>query len=259
MKSLLTVSALAALLGPPQETAPVESTPSPFGNPIDSPAEGASVTAEGLRKNIRDMRMNLLLGGDRVKAAEQEAIGFYRERQGFVDQRLDSVDADLIELRASYEVVLDRSLNATNSGQRTAAFREAQPLRQEIEALEAERGELVGKRDHLQGLVRGIESRDDDRQRLVAQLETSAVTPETLALPAFGVGLAPPPAPTEAGSPLEDVGLLADLLERDPDRARTLMWDLDPVGYWEIFPLDPPTRPLVQAMPFPPLDLPAGY
>ncbi|MHC4261441.1 MAG: hypothetical protein ACYSWX_02895 [Planctomycetota bacterium] len=222
-----------------------------FEEPGGGSAGQASASAEGLRQSIRDMRMNLLLGGDRVRTAEREAIEFYGERAGFVDQRLDTVDSDLAELRASYDVAVERALSATSAAQRTKAFREAQPLRGSIESLESERSELVGKRDRLHGLVDSIRARDDDRERLVAQLESSTALPDTLGMPSLGVGLAPPPLPAEPISPLEDTALLQDLFERDPEGARTLVWDLDPIGYWEIFPLQPPTEPLRAVLRFP--------
>lgn len=244
MSTLLTLLVLAQVSTPPTDS------------PVAPEADNAATSAESLRKTIRDLRMNLLLGGDRVRTAEREAIDFYRDKSAFVDTRLDSVDSELIERRATYDVTLDRALGAEDAAERSRAFRDAQPLRTEITALEREAEELAEKRGRLAGLVDSIAARDRERQSLVAQLETSGSFPDRFGMPSLGIGLAPPALPVEASSPLEDLDLLEDLFARDPEAARHLVYDLDPVGYWDVFPLEPPAAALRRALTFPPADLP---
>ena len=45
-------------------------------------------------------------------------------------------------------------------------------------------------------------------------------------------------------------------MSRDERRARQVLFEADPRGYWELFKLQPPTRPLSNALTFPPADLP---
>lgn len=222
--------------------------------PPEVPA--ASASAESLRQRIHAMRMDLLLGGDRVREAESQAIDFYREKAGFVDRRMDTLGSDLSERRATYDVVLERALSSSEGSDRLRALEEAQPLRQEISLLEEERDELGEKRERISKLISSVSARDRDRQRLVEMVESTEEVPDALGMGWPGIGLAPPPVPVEASSPLEDDSLLADLLERDPSAARALLFEADPAGYWQRFPLAPPADALQKALEFPLPDLP---
>ena len=230
--------------------------------PADTETEGASeprktsADAEALRSKIHDMRMNLLLGGDQVKRAESEAIGFYGQKADLIDQRLDTIGADLTEKRASYELVLDRALNSSDAKERTEAMADASQLRSEISMLEMEDGDLRERRTGLSKLITSVESREKERERLVAQIETNQDFSDPLGMPMSSIGLAPPVQPAEASSPFENNALIQDLLERDPIGARALLFDQDPVGYWVAFPLQPPRDVLRDALAFPLPDLP---
>jgi hypothetical protein len=224
--------------------------------PTGSPeAPGTTASAEELRSDIHDMRMNLLLGGEHVQRAEREAIDFYGGKADLIDGRLDTLQSELSAKRATYDVTLDRALRSTNGQVRSQAMREAGILRAEITGLEQESEQLSGKRADVGRLVSAIEGRDRDRQRLVAQLETSTDFHE-FGLPLTSIGLAPPPQPVAAASPFEDDALIADLMRRDPVAARGLLFDMDPVRYWKRFPLHPPAGPLAEALTFPLPDLP---
>lgn len=217
----------------------------------DAPPErlggSEAATAEGLRQKIRDMRMNLLLGGDQVRRAEEEAVDFYMGKTRSVENRMDDVATELVELRASYDVVLDRALESGSE----EALREAQPLRSRITVLENEESGLVERRSRLSELVAAVEDRDRDRRRLVDQIESASALPDSFGAPMMGIGLAPPPVAVEATVPLEDDALLRDLLARDPRKAKSLYFSNDPVRYWERFPLQPPQPELRRAMRFP--------
>lgn len=254
MSLLLSMSLAVVALQGGEPLTPVESTTTPQAGPQDTPANAGTdqtpATAEDLRVRIRKMRMNLLLGGDQVRRAETEAIEFYNGKGRSIDASLDDVAAELTETRASYGVVLDRALTTDGVGG-TTALREAQPLRAKISALEAEQADLEERRTRVAGLVTAVESRDRERQRLADQVENASVRPEDLGMPMTSIGLAPPPLAHEVSAPFDDDALLGDLLERDPRSARRLLFNTNPVRYWERFPLTPPSRELSQAMRFP--------
>lgn len=248
------LAATAPLFGPGSQV----ETPAPSSAvPAAPQAEGGlSSGAEALRQRIHQMRMDLLTGGDLVREAEDQAIGFYREKAEFVERRLDTLGSDLSERRATYDVVLERALSSEATEARLRALEEAQPLRREISVLEEERDGLSGKRENLSKLIASVSSRERERQRLIEMVESTEEVPDALGMAWTGIGLAPPPVPIEAGSPLEDDSLLTDLLARDPRAARALLFDADPVGYWDRFPLTPPAADLRNALVFPLPDLP---
>ena len=229
--------------------APQDLTDASAGAPAPTGLKGNSeaATAEGLRQKIRAMRMNLLLGGDQVRQAEEQAVDFYNAKTRSVDGRIDDVETELVELRANYDVVLDRALEDGGED----ALREAQPIRSRISGLESESEDLMKRRERLSELVASVESRDRERRRLVDQIESASALPESLGAPMMGIGLAPPAIAEPASAPLEDDALLRDLMERDPRRAKDLYFRADPVRYWQRFPLDPPAAELRDAMRFP--------
>jgi hypothetical protein len=216
------------------------------------------VNAESLRARIRDMRMNLLLGGDQVRTAEGEARHFYSGKMEHVDARIDTLHSDLSAKRPGYELALDRALTAGSPEERRAALNEASGLRSEIGSLEEEAIQLGGRRKNLSQLVVAIEARDRERERLVAQLEASSDVETSFSLPLASIGLAPVVNAEPAASPLDDDALVRDLLSRDPIGGRGVLFDLDPVGYWQRFPLRPPVDRLQQALQFPLPDLPGS-
>lgn len=218
--------------------------------------ETPAVQVEDLRGRIRDMRMSMLLGGDKVREAEAEAVDFYGRRMEKIDERLDTVASDLAEKRATYEVTLDRALGASDPADRDAAMQKAQALSQEITSLEREAQGLEGKRRNVGKLVRAVEDRGRQREDLALRLETSSTIEDELGLSLGGVGLAPSVDVQPTGSPLDDDRLVQDLLARDPVAARRLLFEGDPAGYWKRFPLTPPADVLQRALAFPMPDLP---
>jgi hypothetical protein len=236
----------------PNAAAPNAATP----NAADAPPAADSASAEALRERIHKMRMDLLLGGDLVREAENQAVGFYSEKAEAVERRLDAVGSDLSERRATYDVVLERALSSESGADRARALSEAQPLRREIEGLEAERDDLSTKRSRLSKLIASVASRERERQQLVDIVESTDSVPDELGLPWMGIGLAPATAARSELAPAEDEALLADLLERDPVAARGLLYELDPQRYWQRFPLTPPADLLSSALVFPLPDLP---
>ncbi len=246
---------LLTLPGVQSQAAP----PDPQGSsvPSEEPKEARTATAEELRSRIHTMRMDLLLGGDRVRAAERQAVEFYGEKREFVEQRVDTLQADLSEKRAAYDVATRRALAAEGAVERRQALGEAGGLRAQITSLESEANELDERRGRLGALVAAVEARDRERQKLAAEIETSSdPTTDFGGVPFPGIGLAPATTPPAASDPLADDALIGDLLQRDPVAARRLIFDLDPKGYFDRFPLQPPASLLPRAIPFPVSDPP---
>lgn len=216
-----------------------------------------SQSAEALRARIHGMRMNLLLGGNRVRDAEAEAVGFYNDKVELVETRIDTIQVELSEKNASYNVLLERALSDESSATgRRDALAEATRLRSEVGTLESEKEQLETRRGELGKLITSVESRDRERSRLATQLETNDRSDDPFGIPFMRIGLAPAAQPSAPISPLEDEALVRDLLERDPAGAKTMLFEMDPVGYWQRFPLQPPRAALRRVLAFPPPDLP---
>ncbi len=221
------------------------------GNP---PIDSAEV--EGLRERIHGMRLNLLVGGDKVRAAESDAVQFYRGKVEVIEKRLDSVAAELAELRANYEVSLEKVLQDGAGEQRKSMLSEAGEQRGKIQSLEREESELGDRRLRLERLVQAVEARTRERERLATKIESGSGFDEALAFPLGEIGLAPELEVLAPASPLDDEGLIADLLARDLVEAHRLLFEADPEGYWGFFPLQPPADALRQSLKFPLPDLP---
>lgn len=217
--------------------------------------EGASVRVEALRSRIHGMRMDLLLGGEKVREAETDATEFYRGKVELIEQRLDSVAGELTELRANYQSTLTRTLQASGEA-RPAVLREAGEQRGRIQALESEGTELGERRTRVEKLIGAVEARGRERERLAAKIESSSDYSDAFALQIGGIGLAPEAEVSSGAAPLSDDGLIQDLLALDPVGARRVLFEADPVGYWDRFPLRPPESVLRKALKFPPPDLP---
>ena len=238
MITLLLVAATATLL--PQNA--VEAT--------------SSEHVETLRNQIHGMRTTLLLGGARVRQADDQAIEFYGSKIEIIERRLDQVDAELAEKRATYDLALDRTLEAEDRSSRQTAVEEASRLRTAISYLESESTDLGRKQSGLSKMIAALHSRQRERSRLAVQLETAGGANLEFGFPLPGVGLGPTAVAREASAGLENEGLAMDLLERDPLRARRLLFEIDPQRYWERFSLRPPQVELWEALKFPQTDLP---
>ena len=228
----------------------------PFQQAEPATASLDSSRIEGLRGRIHGMRMNLLLGGDKVRQAESDATQFYREKVELIEKRMDSVAAELAELRANYDVSLEHALQAGPAEQRKSTLSEAAAQRGKIQALEGEEDELVERRSQLERLVQSVEARGRERERLATKVDGGSGFDESLAFPLGQIGLAPELEILAPASPLDDDALVADLLARDPVGARRLLFEADPDAYWDLFPLQPPAAALRKALEFPLADLP---
>lgn len=218
-----------------------------------APAPPAPPGVEGLKDRIRGMRKDLLTGGELVRRSESEAVDFYQEKIEEIDRRVDSIQAELAESRADYDLALERTLQATSMEARRNAAADASVFRSRIDALEAEEEELGRRRAGFARAVQLIQQRSTERQRLATQMDTAP----SIDLPGFlpPVGLAPDVAPP-ANPLLDDPGLIEDLLRRDPVRAREILFAANPEEYWRRWPLRPPADVLARSIPFPDPDLP---
>lgn len=219
-------------------------------------ADVGSAQAEALRERIHGMRMGLLLGGEKVQKAEVDATQFYKEKTELVERRMDSLGAELTEMRANYQVVLENALQGDSQDKRKSTLREAGQLRQKIQSLESEKGDLTDRRKRLERLVQAVEARGRERERLAARIDTEPVLDDALAAPLGDLGLAPEFEVLAPASVLDDTGLVGDLLAQDPVGGRRLLFEADPSNYWDLFPLSPPSRALRGVLKFPPPDLP---
>jgi len=247
---------LTLLLFLAQETTATPAAPPSETTHTEAPAERESGSArvEALRARIHGMRMDLLLGGEKVRQAENDAAKFYKGKVEMIDQRLDSVAGELIELKANYKSTLGRTLQSSGEA-RPAALREASEQRARIQALEGEEVELGERREHVEKLVGAVEGRGRERDRLATKIESNEEYGEAFAMQLGGIGLAPE-VEANAGSPVLDDGLIDDLLAIDPAGARRVLFESDPEGYWRRFPLRPPESVLRSVLKFPPPDLP---
>ena len=222
----------------------------------DTGEKTSSARVEALRSRIHDMRMSLLLGGDKVKSAEAEAIGFYGKKIETIDRGIDSMEVDLSEKRASYKISLEQTLKANEATARQASMKRAQGLRHEIGSLESDVGALQQKRGNLSKLIGAVQARGREREVLAGRLEASGGFDDDFNLNLGVVGLVPDLPTTTSVTPLEDDDFIRDLFQEDPRGASRILFETDPVGYWQRFPLAPPQRALKNAMAFPLPDLP---
>ena len=219
-------------------------------------AAAPSVNVEQLRLRIREMRKNVLLGGEKVQQAQNEAADFYKRKIADIDQQLDSTQVELSEKRARYQLALDRTLEGAGAKARTTAIREAAGLRAQIASLETDKNNFEHQRKQLSQMIRAVEAHGRERERVAAKLEAVGEPSEMIALPLPPVGLAPAVPEEEAEIGLDEE-LIVDLMSRDERKARQVLFEADPTRYWQMFKLQPPTRPLSQALSFPAPDLPA--
>ena len=232
------------------------------GRPAEDPpvAVRAEASAEGeeedggllkvveLKAKVRAMRRSIVGGGPAVEQAEREALSFYRRKIQQTASRIDDVRTERDAKDAEYRLALDATLEAEGRGADSAARRAAR-LRAEIGDLDAEVLELTRQRDRIGHAVVAIQDRMDRRKRVIAHFETSE-TVETM--PFLGETVLGPDDDVQGGAdPFENEELFEDLMRRDPDRARRILFERDPERYWKLFPLSPPESVLRKSFPYP--------
>jgi len=173
-----------------------------------------------------------------------------------IDRRLDRIDVDLSEKRASYQLALGRTIESPTGSGSGSSIREAARYRADIGRLEGEGARLRGKRAQLAALVDGIADRSSDREALAANLEANNVVDIEGGLPMSRIGFGPDDMESSQGSPFDDPQMVRELLALDPRRGRAALFAEDPEGYWRFFTLRPPVPALREALVFPAADLP---
>ena len=231
-------------------------TPAPLATSSAAAPGEESGRVEALRQRIHSMRMDLLLGGDKVRQAETDARRFYQEKIELVQKRQDALAAELTEAHAGYQISLDHALQAKSEDQRRSALAEAREQHRGVATLESEQADLATRQQQLERLVHAVDARARDRDRLATKVESEPDMGSPLAMPLGDIGLAPEVEMLSPSSPLDDEGLVSDLLARDPVGARRLLYTTDPKGYWTLFPLQPPASALQKVLQLPPPDLP---
>lgn len=253
-RSLMLIVALAGgLLAaegeevPPAGTAPADEAPKD---------DSSLLTSTRLRGNVREMRKQVLGGGPAVVKSEKEALRFYRNKIQEMARRADDLRTQRDSKDAEYRVALDTTLKGEDPGERADAAREAQRLKSEIRSLDAEIADMEKRGEALGRGVESIQRRISKRERLVSQFERSDLVDDMpyIADDVLGDDV----DGGEAATPFSDEGFIQDLLQRDPEAARRLLFEADPKAYFERFPLKPITKSLKRALPYPPADLPGA-
>jgi len=253
-KLMLLIVLIGATAAQAQDGRPAEDPPvtvraeAATGGEEGEEDDGGLLKVVELKGKVREMRRSIVGGGPAVEQAEREALSFYRRKLQQTASRIDDVRTQRDAKDAEYRLALDSTLEAEGRDADSAARRAAR-LRGDIGDLDAEVLELTRQRDRLGHAVVAIQDRIDRRKRVIAHFETSE-TVETM--PFLGETVLGPDDDVQGGAdPFENEELFADLMRRDPDRARRILFERDPERYWRLFPLSPPESVLRKSFPYP--------
>ena len=231
-----------------------EKDTSPTAPAAEEKTESAALSSTELRNKVRNMRKQVLGGGPAVMGSEKEALKFYRGKIQEMARRADDLRTQRDSKDAEYRVALDTTLNSKDASERADAARTARRLKQEIRLLEMEIAELEKRGESVGRGVAGIQRRIEKRQRVLSEFDRKDIVED---LPYLEDDVLGDDADVESGgSPFDDAEFVEDLLRQDPEAARRLLFNADPVAYWKRFPLKPLRGSLKKALPFPPADLP---
>ena len=253
---IIVLAGTALVWAGPQDEAPprsVSTEPAPNEAAAEDMDDDVLITASELRGRVRDMRKTVLGGGPAVEKAEREALGFYRRKVQQNLRRIDELHTTRDAKDAEYQLALDATLEAEDGDTRVAAARRASKLKTEMGNIDAEMDDLNRQRKALDNAVAATESRIKRRKRIIEHFDEGE-TVDTL--PFLGEDVLGPDDEMGDEDPFADDTFLEDLMARDPEQARAVLIDLDPVRYWKLFPLTPPESALRTALTFPPPDFP---
>jgi prefoldin subunit 5 len=243
-------------------TAPAQEAPAEQVEPTESVAakepakdESTLLTATKLRERVRQMRRLVLGGGPAVEKSEKEALRFYRRKIDELARRADELRTERDLKQAEYDLALDATLNANSESERQDAAKQAKRLGDEMRGIDLEIAGLERQGDALGRGVASIQRRIERRKQLMARFEQPDFYEELPYLSDELIDFEEESA-DDGVDPFLDPGFLEDLLQRDPERARELLFLYNPKLYWERFPLTPPRGALKEALRFPAPDLP---
>ncbi len=233
----------------------VEARPPAASGSSEKADDSTMLGAAELRERVQEMRKRVLGGGPAVERSEKEALRFYRKKIDELARKADDLRTTRDLKVTDYELALDGTLDASGPEERAGSARTANRLRAEIDETDAEIARLEKQADVLGHGVASIQKRAERRKSLLARMQGPEFYAE---IPNLGDELVDFAGDEDApeADPFLDSGFIDDLLRRDPDRGRELLFEHDPLQYWKRFPLAPP-RSVRMALRFPAPDLPA--
>ncbi len=213
-------------------------------------SNGTLIRAAELKVKVREMRRSVLGGGPSVEKAEREALAFYRRKVQKTAIKIDELRTERDVKDAEYRLVLDATLSAKDQRSQDVAVRRAGRLKKKIDEIDQEIEDLNRQRTQLGNAVVAIQNRMDRRRRVLERLEEEATVESLPFLGETAVG--PDDDELDGEDPLlHDDEFFADLMARDPQKARQMLLLRDPERYWRLFPLVPPEKVIRDAFKYP--------
>jgi hypothetical protein len=252
-RKMITLLTAGLLAGAPLLAAESEKDTSPAERPETEEVSSTAISSTELRDKVRGMRKQVLGGGAAVMNSEKAALKFYRGKIQEMARRADDLRTQRDSKDAEYRVALDTTLKSKDPAERADAARTARRLKQEMRGLDAEITEIEKRGESLGRGVAGIQRRIDKRKNVLSQFDREDMVDD---LPYLDDEVLGDDEGGEGIDPFSDEGFVNDLLASDPEAARRLLFEADPIAYFKRFPLKPSGRALKKALAFPPADLP---
>lgn len=252
-RKMITLLSAGLLATAPLFAAESEKDTSPSERPEVEETSSSAISSTALRNKVRNMRKQVLGGGVAVMKSEKAALKFYRGKIQEMARRADDLRTQRDSKDAEYRVALDTTLKSEDPGERADAARTARRLKQEIRELDAEIFEIEKRGESLGRGVAGIQRRIDKRKRVLSQFDRATLIDD---LPYLDDEVLGDDEGDDGIDPFSDEDFVNDLLASDPEAARRLLFEADPIAYFKRFPLKPSGRALKRALAFPPADLP---
>jgi hypothetical protein len=252
-RTMITLLSAGLLAGAPLLAAEGEKDTSPAERTETEETASSAISSTELRNKVRGMRKQVLGGGTAVLNSEKAALKFYRGKIQDMARHADDLRTQRDSKDAEYRVALDTTLKSEDAGERADAARTARRLKQEIRGLDSEIAAIEKRGESLGRGVAGIQRRIDKRKRVLSQFDREDLVDD---LPYLDDEVLGDDEGGDGVDPFSDEDFVNDLLESDPEGARRLLFEADPIAYFKRFPIKPSGRALKKALAFPPADLP---